>query len=173
MTRWCKACLPGLVLILVPHLTASIQAQDDPLAKSLGISRSIGSLPAWSQPSQQARQDLGEFIRNAQGAVLLVGHPRHGRGTAGVVSKQNRLLATNAHVADILHEAGGQMMAIVNGTATVFQVERAWYHPGIRRQVGGPRTVLKSSKPADGPVDPNCPDVAVLQLAAEGGELPA
>jgi tetratricopeptide (TPR) repeat protein len=157
----------------VTSLAASALAQDDPLAKSVGISRSIGSLPAWQQPSQQARQDLGDFIRQAQNAVLLVGHPRHGRGTAWVVSKEHRLLATNAHVADILHEAGGSMMAIVNGTATVFKVERAWYHPGVRRQVAGPTTVLKSSNPADGPVDPNCPDLAILQLSSEGGELPA
>src|SRR5687767_13892937 len=123
----------SLVASLLMALGAGVPAaaQVDKLAESVGISRSIGSLPAWEEPSQQARKDLGEFTRRSQGSVLLVGHPKHGRGTAWVVSKQHRLVATNAHVADILHEAGGSMMAIVNGTASLFKIERAWYHPGV------------------------------------------
>src|SRR5688500_5552945 len=100
----------------------SLAQQEDPLAKSLGISAAAGSLPAWKGPTQEARADLGDFVRKSQQAVLLVGHPKHGRGTAWVISKQHRLVATNAHVADILNDAGGSMMAIVNGTATVYKI---------------------------------------------------
>lgn len=167
---WLSACLS------VPNCfaqTDTAPAEDDALARSIGVSAASGSLPAWEGPSQQARADLGNFVRRAQQAIMLVGHPKHGQGSAWVVSKEHRLLATNAHVADILHAAGGSMMAIVNGTATVYRVERAWYHPGVRRQVGGQGTVIKSADPGDGPVDPNCPDLAVLQLAPGGEELPA
>ena len=144
--------------------------KDDALATSLGVTSKVGSLPPWSKPSQEAKQELGEFIRSAQKAAMLVGDPKHGRGTAWVISKKHRLLVTNAHVADIMHEAGGSMMAIVNGTADVYKVERAWYHPGVRRQISG-AAVVKSAKPSDGPVHPNCPDVALLQLADGGPDL--
>ena len=38
---------------------------------------------------------------DAAHAVLFVGHPDHGCGTGFVISKEHRLVATNAHVADI------------------------------------------------------------------------
>jgi hypothetical protein len=101
---------------------------------------------------------------------MLVGHPRFGRGTAWVISKKHRLIVTNAHVADILHESGGNMFALTNGSAELHKVERAWYHPGVRRQVSS-GVVIKSGNPAEGPVNSNCPDVAIMQLGA-GPELP-
>ena len=162
-----------LLLIVAAVFSGSFcqaQPKDEGLAASLGFSKEVGSLPPWSKPSQQARQELGDFIRSSQQGVMLVGHPKHGRGTAWVVSKRNRLLATNAHVADILHEAGGSMLGVLNGTSQVYKVEKAWYHPGVRRNVGG--VPIKSSDPSEGPVNPNCPDVAILQLSMEGPDLP-
>lgn len=151
-------------------LCLDIQAQDDPVARSIGVTPEVGSVPPWLKPSSSARQDLGEFIRNAHSAVMVVGVPG-GHGTAWVVSREHRLLATNAHVADIMHGAGGKMSAIVNGTATVYQVEQVWYHPGVRRIVGG--TVIKSLDPSEGEVFPDSPDLAILRLSSDGPELPA
>ena len=147
-----------------------IQAQDDPVGQSIGVTPAVGSVPPWHEPSLSARQDLGDFIRKANSAVLVVGTPQIGHGTAWVVSREHRLLATNAHVADIMHKAGGKMFAIVNGTATVYRVEHVWYHPGLRRIVGG--TVIKSTDPSEGEVFPDSPDLAILQLASDGPELP-
>src|SRR5205085_1261535 len=96
-----------------------------------------------------------------------------GHGTAWVVSKEHRLLVTNAHVADIMHP-GGTMEAMLNGTSHSYTVAKAWYHPGVRRFLERDTSLsVRSADPADGPVDPISPDVAVLQLAAGGPELPA
>ena len=82
-----------------------------------------------------------------------------------------RLVATNAHVADI--RKMGQMMAIINGTTQVYSVTNAWYHPGVgRRLADNPSMVIRSTNPADGEIEPMSPDVAVLQLADSGPDLP-
>ena len=106
-------------------------------------------------------------------AVMLVGMPGKGTGTAWVLSRKHRLLVTNAHVADMFIKNGG-MKAMLNGTDSTYQVKRAWYHPGIKRQLRGEsRLVVRSMKSADGPVFPFSPDIAVLQLATGGKPLPA
>src|SRR5262245_50832126 len=98
MLRRCCCCV--LLLYLSPPLLAQ-PARVDSVGASLGLSPETGSLPSWSKPSQQAREELGAFVRASQKGIFLVGHPKHGRGTAWVVSKKHRLLVTNAHVADI------------------------------------------------------------------------
>jgi tetratricopeptide (TPR) repeat protein len=145
----------------------------DTVAGSLGLTADKGSLPLWAKPDLQAQQDLANFTRNAQQSVMIVGHPKRGYGTAWVFSKKHRLLATNAHVADIM-KPEGTMMAIINGTTQVYKVERAWYHPGVSRYLRGDKAlVVRSMDPNEGPVAPNSPDLAVLQLSEEGPDLPS
>jgi hypothetical protein len=128
------------------------------------------SVPFWTRPDARAREGLGTATRSLSGAVLLVGHPKVGIGTAWVLSIKHRLLVTNAHVADMIGQKG-RMLAIVNGTEQVHKVKRAWYHPGVRRQASGGISI-RAECPVDGPVDPWSPDVAVLELA-EGDDLSA
>ncbi|MFN0019907.1 MAG: tetratricopeptide repeat-containing serine protease family protein [Pirellulaceae bacterium] len=157
---------------LVVLLASPLHAQPpkaDTLGATLGLSAETGSLPAWTKPSQQARQELGEFVRASQKGIFLVGHPKHGQGTAWVVSKKHRLLVTNAHVADIMSTAGGNMLALMDGSSQIYKVDKAWYHPGVKRRVGG--VPVRSSNPGEGDVDPNCPDIAILQMTEEGPDL--
>jgi tetratricopeptide (TPR) repeat protein len=140
--------------------------------------RAIDSVPAPMPtygPSQPevlgpAQEGLTTIARKSLQAVVLVGHPEHGLGTAFVVSKKNRLLVTNAHVADIMATAG-TMLAWVNGAAAPCAVDRVWYHPGIVRKHDN-CLAIRCQDPLHGPVAPPCPDVAVLHLA-DGLELPA
>lgn len=146
-----------------------LRAQQPPsIEMKLGLTREKGSLPAWERPSAQATQDLTGAVRKVQAGVFLVGNERN-YGTAFVISRKHRLLATNAHVADILHQVG-PMFAIRHDTTAAYEVERIWYHPGVRRALRG-SLPTRSQKPEDGPVDPNSPDIAVIQLA-EGADLP-
>jgi tetratricopeptide (TPR) repeat protein len=129
----------------------------------------IKSLPLWTKPDSSARRQLGDVTRSIQQGIVLVGSPKGGHGTAWVVSREHRLLVTNAHVADIMAKAG-KMAAIPNGTSDVYRVERIWYHPGVRRYLAGGS--VRSIDPREGSVDPLGPDLAVLQLAAGGPDLP-
>lgn len=114
--------------------------------------------------------DLPETVRHLKDGVFLVGNSEGGYGTAFVISKEHRLLATNAHVADIGHETGLDLLAIRNGSADVYEVERIAYHPGLLRNLAG-SLPIRSMNPYDGEVLPHCADVAVLQLGS-GPDLP-
>jgi tetratricopeptide (TPR) repeat protein len=124
-------------------------------------------------PKQDARQALGNVARTVPQAVVMIGGgPGKGHGTGWVMSRQNRLIVTNAHVADIWHRTG-TLQVILNGTSYVYTAERVWYHPGVRRRLkGDPYLSARSADPNEGPVDPDSPDVAVVQLAEGGPELP-
>jgi tetratricopeptide (TPR) repeat protein len=142
---------------------------EDPLGKSLGLTPSTGSIPIWEKPDPQATSDLSAQVRNINPGIFLIGNPKNGYGTGFLISKQHRLVATNAHVADIAH-ASGEIMAIANESSKVFEIDRVWYHPGVvREQKGGAR--FRSRNPAHGDVVPRSPDVAVLHLAGTS-ELP-
>lgn len=146
---------------------------DEGIGKSLGLTAASGSLPLWTKPDEDARQSLGNFARTIHPAVILVGHPTGGHGTGFVISREHRLVVTNAHVADILHQSGS-LLAIPDGTAQAYRVEKVWYHPGVRRSLADDQAVVvRSPDPKDGQVFPSCPDLAVLQLVAEGQDLPA
>jgi tetratricopeptide (TPR) repeat protein len=151
---------------------ATISAQDTNAAKFLGQTKDKGALPLWSSPTSDARQDLGKAARSSERGLFLVGHPKVGTGTAWVISRQRRLLVTNAHVADMFHLGKGNMLAIPSGTAQLYTVDRVWYHPGVRRfgkDVGG--LSIRSVDPNDGDIDPHSPDLALLQLGAGGPDL--
>jgi tetratricopeptide (TPR) repeat protein len=159
-----------LILLVFLWRSTGVQAQEgDPIARSLNLTRESGSIAVWEKPPSKAVEELSEFVRSSSQGVMLVGDPNRGYGTAFVISRKHRLLATNAHVADILNETSS-MLAIRNGTSEVAKVQRAWYHPGVRRRMAG-KVVARSANPKDGPVDPSSPDVAVLELES-GPDLP-
>jgi S1-C subfamily serine protease len=147
-------------------------AQDDKVAKSLGLTKDAGALPLWSKATLGDKQELGKNARRLEQAVFLVGYPKN-HGTGWVISKKHRLLVTNAHVADILVQAGGNLMAIPNGTTTLYKVEKIWYHPGVRRYLQGHPLSVRATDPKEGPVDPTSPDLAILQLSSSGPDLTA
>ena len=173
--RWLLAIVT-LVVVAVSDTAPGAEGRArsrDSVTKSLGLGPEKGSMPIWSMPEATARQNLGQSARTMNRAVMLVGHPEGGSGTGFVISRKHRLLATNAHVADVFHEAGA-MFAIQNETAAVYRVDKVWYHPGVVRKVGGARmTLARTTRPGAGPVYPGCPDVAVLRLKEGGPELPA
>ena len=157
-------------ILLLGASLARADGDADALGRSIGLSPDTKSLPVWTQPSDDATRQLVNVVKHQQAAIILVGSPKVGLGTAWVLSKKNRLLATNAHVADIRHEAGGAMIAIGNNTDQIYTIDQVWYHPGVMRQVNAGFSV-RQSDPAGGSVDPLSPDVAVLHVA-DGPELP-
>ncbi len=175
-------CVVASVLLLAV-LPARGQP-NDPLATKLGFGARSDALPAWSEPTLAEREELAAFIDQASQGVLLVGYRKpvpgtdrfeSGTGTAWVLSSKHRLLATNAHVADMIVGADGRMMAIVNGTTYMYRVARHWYHPGVLRikELGGGQVAfVHSTDPAAGDTFPHCPDLAVLQLSEDGPDLP-
>jgi tetratricopeptide (TPR) repeat protein len=161
------------ILIGIVAIGPSAAAQPPTeLGKSLGLTKDNNALPIWSQIDDQSKTKLGQTARDQKKGVMLVGHPKVGTGTAWVISKKHRLLATNAHVADMLLPHG-KMFAIVNESAHVYQIKQVWYHPGVRRLVPGARSLSKlSANPKDGDIFPMCPDLAVLELGEGGPDLP-
>lgn len=161
--------IPLAIVFLLP--CAGFAQTRDP-GKLLGQSPETGSLPLWSSPTSEARKSLGQHARDAERGIFLVGVPKQGTGTAWVISRKHRLLVTNAHVADLYHNAGNKLFAIPSGTSQVYSVEKIWYHPGVRRYFKGGDDSVRSQNPKDGDIDTNCPDLALLKLSDDGPELP-
>src|SRR5580704_13518832 len=111
---------------------AVAQTKSDQLGASLGLTPESKSLPMWTKPTESAVQETAHTIKSLQEAILLVGDPKIGDATAFVISRKHRLLATNAHVADMMKDKG-IMLGIRNGTSVVYEIDKAWYHPGVRR----------------------------------------
>jgi tetratricopeptide (TPR) repeat protein len=143
---------------------------EDPLAERLGLTRATGSLPMWTKPAADAMEDLSEQVHSINPSIMIVGSADGSYGTAFVISKEHRLLATNAHVADIQHRSG-QMLAIPNATSRVYEIDQVWYHPGVVRTKSGGNIQFRSADPAKGDVSPLSADVAVLHVAGDE-ELP-
>lgn len=152
-------------------LLPSAHAQDPKPANHKKTKSSASTISSPRQPTGGNAEPatLTDAAKRLKSAIVLVGSPRKGFGTAWVLSREHRLLATNAHVADILYEAG-EMLAIKNDTSKVGRVTRVWYHPGLRRHVetDNSKMIVRSMDPATGPVNVRSPDVAVLQLADDG-----
>ena len=64
-----------------------------------------------------------------------------------------------------------EAVAVAGETGAVIRVERAYFHPRLRREFD-PGLHARSMDPRDGPPAYPAYDIAVLQLAQEGGELP-
>ncbi|MCA9270572.1 MAG: trypsin-like peptidase domain-containing protein, partial [Planctomycetales bacterium] len=145
---------------------------EDPVAERLGLTPDEGSLPIWARPDAQDVGRLGEIARTMRQGVLLVGTAADGHGTAFVISRQRRLLVTNAHVADIFQKTG-KMLAVLNEGTAVYEVEHVWYHPGVLRVLDDRTFAIgRSTDIRDGDVYPRSPDIALLQLKEGGAELP-
>ena len=161
-----------LLWLLSAAIHPSLGVSQESLSSKLGLTRTAGSLPVWEQPDDRSLSELGRTVRHLQRSVLIVGCPSQGHGTAFVISREHRLLATNAHVADILHHAK-KLTAVVNGETASFEVQKVWYHPGVVRYLGDSRSMIgRTQSPDLGSVCPLGPDVAVLQLATDGDDLP-
>lgn len=128
------------------------------------------SAPAPPNPSlTRAVERLSAAAQRLAYGVLLVGHPERGHGTAFVISRKHRLLATAGHVADFLQD-NGAMYAELNGTRTWYQIDKVWYHPSLTRSLDDDLAV-RSHDSHDGEVFVPGPDVAVLHVA-DGPDLP-
>ena len=159
-------------LLFVLNMPPVRADQADSLDQQLGLTRESGSLPLWTEPDSRAAHQLGQIIRDMQESVMIVGHPQVGIGTAFVLSEKDRLLATNAHVADMYHRAAGHMEAIAGKNGRRYRIDRVWYHPGVVRQSESEEgKLIRSTDARAGNVHPHCPDVAILHVA-DGPPLP-
>jgi len=147
---------------------AASAAGAEGVADLLRLDKSSKSIPLWTPVAPAEANDLSALVNRLNASIYLVGN-QDGRGTAWVISKENRLLATNAHVADIMYSGSGKMYAIGNRTSKVFDVEAVYYHPGVLRLAGD--TAIRMADPAKGDVYPSSADVAILKLAP-GDPLP-
>ena len=91
------------------------------------------------------------------------------QATGLVISKSHRLVVTAAHIADWF-SMQYELLAVVDGTAQVHRVERVWYHPRVVRELDFGFLVRSDDFRDGGPTA--CPDMAVVQLAADGRDLP-
>ncbi|REJ95126.1 MAG: hypothetical protein DWQ35_07095, partial [Planctomycetota bacterium] len=157
----------ALAMLWLPTVAAWA---DDPIKRLEERSSEAGSVPVWSQPSDEAVASLSQRARNIKASIFIIGHPKHGYGTGFVISQEHRLLATNAHVADIMHAAGGHMLAIGNGSDDVYKIKQAWHHPGVVRESEFGE-YLRSQHPSAGAVFARSADVAVLEVDGDE-ELP-
>jgi hypothetical protein len=142
------------------------------ILKGLNFNRQHKRLPLWHKTSSEASQQLSKTARTIRDALMVVGHPDVGFATGFVISRANRLVATNAHVADLQAQLA-VLYAVRNGTTDQYEVDTAYYHPALVRV--DPKGVLTQSSPNDpgtGTVFAFSPDVAVLRLKP-GPPLPA
>ena len=126
--------------------------------------------PPTPDPAREDVWQLAEIARRLEWAVMYLGARGGDSGTAFVVSRKHRLLAACAHIADILKESG-RMLAIVNGSSMIYKVERAWYHPDYKRATKEGVFVRTAGRWLHFR-DVLGPDIAVLQLSADGPDLP-
>ncbi len=127
--------------------------------------------PSMPSPGPESTRRLTVAARRIEPPMMYVGHPKGDSGTAFVISRTHRLLATNAHVAKIMEEAGG-MIAIQNGSRQWYPVEKVWYHPDYVRSLDEGVCVLSGGRWEQyrGLL---APDLAVMRLADEGPDLQA
>jgi S1-C subfamily serine protease len=119
--------------------------------------------------SEETLQSFDKVVKRHRHSVALVKDSEStAHGTAFVISKKHRLLATNAHVADIADHV------VLNESRTIYKVARKWYHPDtIRIMSYDNRTAMKSIDPKVGKVDPTGTDLAILELEGVGPDLPS
>lgn len=138
---------------------------------AFGLYRRAASPPDAGAPGGTIQQAM----LGVEGGVFKVGIPEYGTGTAFLISRPRRLLATNAHIADIMARAvlnrkepvrvkwegerqtflaedpadpTSVLVAIPNGSARQYRVSRVYYHPGVLRQ---PRQVAGEPFPGRDP----------------------
>src|SRR5690349_19148082 len=78
---------------------ATVAMGAEGVADLLQLDKASKSIPLWAPVPASEGNDLSALVHRLHPSIFLVGS-HEGRGTAWVISKENRLLATNAHVAD-------------------------------------------------------------------------
>ena len=162
-----------LVALNVSHPAPSMGVKVVTVSRSKTHSQKEFLLPD-PPPAPKLREDdlkrLAIAAKRVEPAIMYVGHPRGDSGTAFVVSREHRLLATNAHIAEIFEENGG-MFAFRNGTNEVYVVDRYWYHPDyLRTKSEG--TVVREGQDWIRYRGNLSADVAILHLKSDGPVLP-
>jgi hypothetical protein len=164
------AMFPGPSLITLAILTClalpAIVHSDDPPPKAEEERAEVAS------PSREQLAQITKTARRIVPSLFRVGRPGGSGGTAFLISREHRLLATAGHIADYFYSGEGRMLAIPDGTATPYRIERVYFHPGYVRELDM-GLWARSDDPEDGPIDHlRGPDIAVLCLAEGGPDLP-
>jgi Trypsin-like peptidase domain len=135
-------------------------------------------LPKAQELTSEQRDQLEKAAMGLKPSVLIVGcHPNGDNaatpvaiGTAFVISRKDRLIATAAHVADRIVDSG-HLVASTGIASVRLRVERAYYHPRLRRQLDEGLCAY-TMDPNDGRTANPTIDVAVLRVLDDGVELP-
>lgn len=110
---------------------------------------------------------LEETAARLRPATFLLCHrDQSSSGTAFVLSREHRLLATAAHVVDGFRDAG-DIVAQPDGLRATYAVERVWLHPDYRR-AREEGVVARTKKGRVEMKEGLSPDVAVLRLSPAG-----
>ena len=131
------------------------------------------------------KQEIVGAARLVRRGVVSLVHNGRPIGTGFVISEASRLVVTAGHVADMFFEKGpyakspfddapirdAGLYAFFEGAPKSFRVDKVWYHPGVRREFDY-GLAARSFDPTDGPIAYPSPDLAVIRLAAESGDLP-
>jgi tetratricopeptide (TPR) repeat protein len=122
-------------------------------------------------PSKEEEAALRTAAAGVRPAMMrLVTSDGSAAGSAFVISKKHRLVATAGHVADVVN-GENKGTAWREGTRTSYVIRRVWYHPRVEREHPNGIPAL-SDNPLDGQIASSRLDVAVLQLTDEGPDLP-
>lgn len=175
-----RSIIVAVVISLGLVATEVRSARDEPGDRAKpsdrGRAKTTARPPAGkAAPDTREESRLRRIADRKRETVMLLGRFHQGlfetRGTAFVISKSRRLLATCGHVADWFHN-DGPMLAVAGGDGPHYKVIRVWYHPGLRRYLDWDLPTVRSTDPEDGPVDLRSPDLAVIEVTADGPELP-
>jgi Trypsin-like peptidase domain len=129
-------------------------------------------------PTPEECERLRSVSERIRPGLVLIGervdvdgvHHINWQGTGFVVSRERRLVATAAHVADGFRLAGGPIHAVLEGTHYAYRVVDVRYHPAMLRDLAG--LCVRSASPKDGAPARDGPDVAVVKLSEEGPDPP-
>jgi tetratricopeptide (TPR) repeat protein len=101
-------------------------------------------------------------------------------GAGVVISRAQRLVVTAGHVADTFLDdrsfgkstfGDEELYAFFEGSAQPYRADKVWYHPRVRREFDY-GLAANSLDPSDGPIEYPSPDIALVQLSPESGDLP-
>jgi hypothetical protein len=163
--------LAAALVVGMNHLAEVRKNQDVQRKKQDELAKQQAALAArW--------QELSEGAAKVKPALMLIGYAGDPRdhnsksamATGFLISSSKRLVATNAHVADLLGSSQ-TLYAYPNGKPDGYEVDNAFYHPGeVRISPEGVRK--RSIIPGDGVVDQFSADVAILHLKDDGKGFP-
>lgn len=112
---------------------------------------------------------LRDASRRVQRSLLCVGYSGHGFGSGFVISKRERLVATNAHVARIRDEAGFLYCRTLDCDYE-YPVEKIWRHPMFESSLKRSTVITEIGNSPSILGIPSL-DVAILELGKSGPDL--